>query len=200
MSGIGIMGGTFDPIHIAHLEMARCAMEQKQLREIWFMPSKIPPHKQERKILSEDMRAEMIQLAIQEESGFLFSDFELRRKEITYTARTLELLEQECPKEKFYFILGGDSLFQFEHWYHPEEILQRAVVLAIGRNGVAFSELQQQASYLSQRYHGRVELVQMPRLDISSSMIRRKIAQGESVKEYLPSKVYQYIVKNHCYQ
>lgn len=200
MSKIGIMGGTFDPIHLAHIQMARCAMIQKKLDQVWFMPSKIPPHKKEQKVSDEQMRSALVRLAIQKEEGFLFSDFELKRQETTYTARTLELLQSEYPKEQFYFILGGDSLFQFEHWYHPEEIMKRAVILAVGRDGVLEDKMQEQAAYLSEKFNGRVELVQMKELNISSSEIRQKIAEGKSVKEYLPHEVYEYILENHCYR
>lgn len=199
MSKIGIMGGTFDPVHLAHLEMARCAMKQKELHKVLFMPSKIPPHKRDRNILPEELRAEMVQLAISDEEGFYYSDFELKRQEITYTAKTLELLSKQYPEDIFYFILGGDSLFQMEHWYLPEKILQYAVILAVSRGGVRQEEMLCQAAYLSKTFHGDVQVLKMPEMDISSSMIRRKIARGEDVQDYLPEKVYKYIQKNHCY-
>lgn len=200
MSKIGIMGGTFDPIHLAHLEMAKCALEQKKLDCVWFMPSKIPPHKRMQKISDEQIRSAMVRLAIENEPDFFFSDFELRRDEITYTARTLELLQQKHPLEEFCFILGGDSLFQFENWYYPEKIAERATILAVGRDGVSLEKLQEQAIFLSHKYNGRFEIVRMSQMDISSSEIRRKIVAGESVKDYLPEKVYQYIKENRCYQ
>jgi len=199
MSRVGIMGGTFDPIHLAHLEMAHCAMEQKGLDRVLFMPSKIPPHKQNRKVLPEKFRAEMVRLAISGEERFHFSDFELRREEITYTAKTLELLCRQYREERFYFIMGGDSLFQFEHWFQPEKILQYAVILAVSRGGVRQEEMLSHACYLSEKFHGDIQVLKMPEINISSSMIREKIARGEDVGEYLPKNVYEYIQKNHCY-
>ena len=92
---IGIMGGTFNPIHLAHLQMASVAMEQKELDEVWFMPSKNPPHKDRQTILSEKIRSDMVRLAIKEEERFCFSDFELKRNGTTYTAEILELLRKE---------------------------------------------------------------------------------------------------------
>lgn len=199
MGRVGIMGGTFDPVHLAHLEMAHCAVEQKNLGRVLFMPSKNPPHKQDRKILPEAMRAEMVKLAISGEERFCFSDFELRRQEITYTAKTLELLCRQYPEEQFYFIMGGDSLFQFEHWYHPEKIMQYAVILAVSRGGVRREEMDSRAACLSKKFHGDVQVLEMPEMNISSSMIREKIARGEDVGEYLPESVYEYIQKHHCY-
>lgn len=199
MSKTGIMGGTFDPIHRAHLRMARCAMEQKQLDRVWFMPSKIPPHKMGQNILNEQLRSHLVKLAIEDEEGFFYSDFELRRREVTYTAKTLTLLREEYPKEEFYFIMGGDSLFRFEHWYHPEKIVENAVILAVSRDGVAMEQMEAQAAFLAKRFQGRFELVQMERMDISSSLIRKRLSKGEPVQEMLPEKVYEYIQKNHCY-
>lgn len=199
MEKIGIMGGTFNPIHRAHLQMARCAMMQKKLDKIFFMPSKNPPHKMGQNILDERLRSEMIKLAVEEEVGFYYSDFELKREGMTYTAKTLALLKEQFPDEQFYFIMGGDSLFQFEHWYHPEEIVRHAVVLAVGRGNVAMEQMKAQAVLLEKRFQGKIELIQMERIDISSSMIRERIAKGEPVQELLPKRVYEYIQKNHCY-
>lgn len=199
MSRIGIMGGTFDPIHLAHIEMARCAREQKGLDKILFMPSKIPPHKRDRQILPEELRGEMVQLAIEGEKGFAYSDFELKREEVTYTAKTLELLKAQYPEESFYFIMGGDSLFQFENWYMPEQILQYAVILAVSRDGVLQQNMEKKASELSARFHGEIQVLSMQEMDISSSMIREKIFRGESVQAYLPPSVYDFIRKNHLY-
>lgn len=199
MSRIGIMGGTFDPVHLAHLEMARCALEQKKLDRVLFMPSKIPPHKRDKMISSEKLRGKLVQLAIAEEEKFSFSDFELKRDEVTYTAKTLELLVQQYPEDDFFFIMGADSLFHFEKWYMPEKILQYAVLLAVGRNGVLQQEMLEKAGEISRRFHGEVQVLQMPEMNISSSMIREKLARGENVKQYLPPAVYEYIMKNHSY-
>lgn len=200
MSRTGIMGGTFDPVHLAHIEMARCAKEQYNLERILFMPSKIPPHKQGREILPEKFRGEMVQLAVEEEKDFYYSDFELKREEVTYTARTLELLKRHYPEDCFYFILGGDSLFQFENWYVPEKILKYAVVLAGSRNGIPADVMQKKAKELSERFCGRIELFSMPEMNVSSSMIREKLFRGEPVEEYLPPKVSAYIKENNLYQ
>lgn len=199
MSRVGIMGGTFDPIHLAHLEMARCAREQMALDKILFMPSKIPPHKRNRQILSESLRGEMVRLAIEGEKGFYYSDFELKREEVTYTAKTLRLLKEQYPEDEFYFIMGGDSLFQFENWYMPEQILQYAVILAVSRDGVLQQDMEKKALELSVKFHGEVLVLSMKKMDISSSMIRKKLCEGESVKEYLPSEVFDFISRKHLY-
>lgn len=197
---IGIMGGTFNPIHLAHLQMAYTALEQKELDEVWFMPSKNPPHKDHHMILSEKIRSDMIRLAIEEEKRFLFSDFELKRDGITYTAETLELLKEAYPENTWYFIMGADSFFSFSKWYHPEVIAKDAVILAVGRDGVDELGMKEQAKKLTGQYQGQFCVLSMKQLAISSSEIRRKLKQGENVKRMLPVKVWNYIQQNHYYQ
>lgn len=200
MGKTGIMGGTFDPIHCAHLRMARCAMEQKGLDRVLFMPSKIPPHKMGRDVSDERLRAHLVKLAVEEEDGFYYSDFELRREGTTYTAMTLALLREQYPGEEFYFIMGGDSLFQFTQWYHPEEIVRYAVILAVSRGTVGAGQMKEQAEFLAEQFHGRFELVRMEKMEISSSLIRERLAKGEPVQQMLPEKVYEYIKEHSCYK
>lgn len=199
MSKIGIMGGTFDPIHLAHLAMARCALQQKKLDQIWFMPSKNPPHKDRKQVSDEKLRSVLVQLAIEGEAQFVYSDYELKREEITYTAKTLTMLRKAYPEDEFFFILGEDSLAQFERWYHPEIILRYAVILAVNRGNISLEEMKQQAEVLSEKYGGVIEVIPMQRMDISSSMIRKKLKEGENVQAFLPKKVYQYICTHQCY-
>lgn len=193
------MGGTFDPVHLAHIRMARCALEQKSLERVVFMPSKLPPHKQDKKVTDEAVRCEMVRLAIEDEAGFVFSDFECRREETSYTARTLQLLQEAQPEDAFFFILGGDSLAYFDQWYMPEEILRYATVLAVARGDAPEALLQRQAEGLMERFGGKIELLTMERLAISSSMIRERLARGEPVREFLPERVYEYIMCHGCY-
>ena len=200
MGKTGILGGTFDPIHMAHLAMGRRAMEEEGLDQVLFMPSKIPPHKMDRSITPENVRRDMVELAVAGEAGFYFSDFEFRRREITYTARTLSLFQKAQPEEELYFILGGDSLFYFEKWYRPEEILRYATLLAFSRDGLNGNLMEERAGTLMDRFGGEIRVIPMPWMEISSSEIRERIARGESVEEYLPPSVYQYILKTGCYQ
>lgn len=200
MAKIGILGGTFDPVHLAHYRMAECAWEQCGLDRVAFMPSRIPPHKRGMQISPGEVRARMVQLALQGDSRFYFSDFELKRPEVTYTAKTLRALKERNPEDEYYFILGGDSLFYFEKWYHPREILEYATVVAVSRDGVSRREMQRRADWLMQSLGGQIQVIDMPWMDISSSMIREKIRRGEPVKKYLSKHVYEYIMEHGCYQ
>lgn len=200
MSKVGIMGGTFNPIHLAHTEMAKVCLRQQDLDKILFMPSKNPPHKKDKSILPENERAVMVKLAVSEYDKFVFSDFELQRKGTTYTADTLRLLQEENPDDNYYFIMGADSLLYLDKWYRPQEILKRAVILAIGRDGSTHDELKEKRKELIKQY-GKVDIrfVHMRQMDISSSMIREGIAHGENMEKYLDKEVWNYINANGLY-
>lgn len=199
MKKIGIMGGTFNPIHNAHLMMAQAAYEQYNLDEVWFMPSKNPPHKDNADIVSEEHRSRMVQLAIEGKKEFVFSDLELRRQGITYTYETLKQCVDEYPDVKFYFILGGDSLLNFDSWYHPEEICKLCSILAISREGMTERDLKNQCQQLSIQFDGEFYPVEMPQISISSAQIRMRLEQGKSVVGYLPEKVWRYLEIHSLY-
>lgn len=200
MSKVGIMGGTFNPIHLAHTEMAKVCLRQQDLDKILFMPSKNPPHKKDKSILPENERAVMVKLAVSEYDKFVFSDFELQRKGTTYTADTLRLLQEENPDDNYYFIMGADSLLYLDKWYRPQEILKRAVILAIGRDGSTPDELKEKRKELIKQYdQADIRFVHMRQMDISSSMIREGIAHGENMEKYLDKEVWNYINANGLY-
>ncbi len=200
MSKVGIMGGTFNPIHLAHTEMAKVCLRQQDLDKILFMPSKNPPHKKDKSILPENERAVMVKLAVSEYDKFVFSDFELQRKGTTYTADTLRLLQEENPDDNYYFIMGADSLLYLDKWYRPQEILKRAVILAIGRDGSTPDELKEKRKELIKQYdEADIRFVHMRQMDISSSMIREGIAHGENMEKYLDKEVWNYINANGLY-
>lgn len=193
MRKIGIMGGTFNPIHNAHLMMAQAAYEQYGLDEVWFMPSKRPPHKSPEEIVSKEHRSRMVQAAIDGIDQFSFSDIELVREGMTYTCETLAHCVNEFPDAEFYFILGGDSLRDFEQWYQPQEIVRLSTILAASRDGMSEKELNQRCQELSGKYDGDFLPVILPQLTISSMQIRELLAKDQSVVGYLPDKVLRYI-------
>ncbi len=196
---IGIMGGTFNPIHIAHISMAEAAYRQAGLDKVVFMPSKNPPHKQDISIIPEKHRKAMIKLAISGIPYFEYSDFEFEREGITYSANTLEILCKMHPENKYYFIMGGDSFFQIENWYMPEKIMEFTTLLVINRNGSNKEQLLVHSRSLKEKYNAKVMFVDMPRMDISSSGIRKLISSGGNATRYLPLKVAEYIKDNKCY-
>lgn len=192
---IGIMGGTFNPIHNGHLALARAAMEQFPLDIVWFMPSGLPAHKSNAELTDGSHRFKMTELAIAGQHGFEASDFELRQKGYTYTADTLSELARLYPDDTFYFMIGGDSLMKFLSWRSPEVILRKAVLLAAGRYGFSKEELQMQAELLQNAYNASVYFVEMEEIVISSHEIRAYCKQGqyEKASRYLPKTVLDYI-------
>ncbi|KMW17156.1 nicotinate-nucleotide adenylyltransferase [Enterocloster citroniae] len=201
MARIGILGGTFDPIHNGHLRLGKRAYEEFELESIWFMPSGVPPHKKDHKITEGKMRRDMVKLAIADTPCFLYSDFELKRKGDTYTAQTLSLLHRERPEDEFYFIIGADSLYEIEHWYHPEAVMGQAVLLVAGRAyRHPHRNMEEQIARLSLRYGARIYPIHCPEMDISSEGIRKAVAEGRPIRDAVPEPVEEYIRVHGLYR
>lgn len=197
---IGILGGTFNPIHKGHLVLALSAYEQYNLDVVWIMVSPAPPHKAGSDILDINKRIDMIKLAICDYRDKLeFSDYELKRDGYIYTAVTLTLLKNEYPDNEFYFIMGGDSLRDIEKWYMPQVIMEKAVILAAIRNDMDFKAILEQISYLKKKFGADIRPLKTENIPISSTVIRNNIKGNISVTDMLPLKVEEYIKNNRLY-
>jgi len=194
------MGGTFDPIHIGHLILGEAARRQFHLDKVYFMPAGNPPHKRNRAGRASDaQRVEMVRLAIASNPGFALSMVEMNEDGYSYTYRTLEKLRSEYPDTDIYFIMGADSLFDFDTWRDPQRIANAARLVVATRNQtdpVAFDALLEKRR---EQYHGEFLKLDTPNLDISSKHLREMIQCHESVRYYLPDPVREYILKNHIY-
>ena len=200
MKKIGIMGGTFNPIHVGHLMLAENAYDSCGLDEVWFLPSADPPHKSDQDVLDYNKRSRMTELAIESVHYFKKSDFENERKERSYTAETLRLLHEKYPNTEFYFIMGADSLFQIETWYEPHNVMSRAVLLVAVRDHHSKKEMQDQILYLTQKYEAKIHLMNMPGIDLSSNFIRKRVEANETIRFFVPENVRMYIEKHHLYR
>ncbi len=201
MARIGIMGGTFDPIHWGHLSIGRQARREWGLKEVWYMPSGQPPHKKDHQVTDGDKRCAMVKLALKGEEGLVFSDFELRRPGNTYTAQTLRLLRAAYPEHEFYFILGADSLYEIEQWYHPEQIMDKAVILAACREySQSHPSLEAQIGCLAEKYGARIYRLHSREMDVSSKEIRDMVSDGREPKGLLPEAVLAYIREHGLYR
>lgn len=196
---IGIMGGTFDPIHNAHLALAEAAYEQLSLDYVMFIPACQPPHKINAGVSPADIRAQMVKHAIKDNSHFIFSDIELNRTGNSYTTDTLTELHEEIPDAILYFILGADSLFAIDSWYRPDEIMAKSVLVAAVRDNKTEDEMKEQINYLKKRYNADIRLLSFPDLDISSHELRHMRSENRSVRYLVPEEVNNYIVKNGLY-
>ena len=196
----GIMGGTFDPIHTAHLILGESAREEYGLDTVLFMPTGNPPHKTARKgrACSED-RLMMVRLAISGNPHFECSDLEMQRSGFIYTWQTLEILKEERPGDEFFFIIGGDSLKDFSSWRRPDKICENCTLLAAVRDGMSREELDLRISEVRSKYGARIFELHTPNMDISSHMIRNMIGSGRSARYYLPENVREYILEKRIY-
>lgn len=194
----GIIGGTFDPIHNAHLMIAKRAHEEFNLNRILFMPSPNPPHKNENEITPIFHRIRMIELAIEGYPYFEFSDYELNRKGKVYSAETLTSYKKEFPEEELYFIIGSDSLYTIDSWYHPETIFQKAHILAARRDDASGSSLKDKVENLRNNYNADISILSVNASDISSTKIRRSLLEAD-LSKVVPQKVAEYIKNNSLY-
>lgn len=200
MKKVGILGGTFNPIHMAHLIIAEIAREEAGLDDILFIPSGCSYLKDALDILPAKDRIHMTGLAIEDNSHFALSTVEIDRGGNSYTCDTLEELKRRYPDQEFYLILGADNLFTMEDWKDPEVIFRDAKILAAVRGSKKRADMEEKIAELKEKYDADIILLHVNHMDISSSMIREKIAQGRSVRYMLPEKVREYIMKNHFYE
>lgn len=196
---IGIMGGTFNPIHIGHLLLAETALTSEGLKKVMFIPSGKPYMKEETTVLDASHRLKMVELAIADNPSFMVSDMEIRRPGNTYTSETLALLKQEQPKTAFYFILGADNLFAMETWKEPEKIFSACTILAAVRNGADHAHMQEKCRELVSIYDAKIKLLPFPETAISSTDIRTLLRQNKSIRYMVPETVRKYIEKNQLY-
>lgn len=196
---IGIMGGTFNPIHIGHLLLAEHAYEEFSLDEVIFLPSARPPHK-DQPILSDVDRKEMILLAIQNNSHFSFSPLEFERKGTTYTVDTMRELNKRYPMDTFYFIIGADSFFALESWHNPKCLFGQTSFLVATRDGHQVEELKAHKDRLERQYQAKIEFLNFPDIAISSSNIRKRVMEGKFITYYVPKTVEEYIYSHKLYR
>ena len=200
MRKVGIMGGTFNPIHNGHLMLAKEAFRQFSLDEVLFMPCGNAYMKADQKVESGQTRADMTALAIKGEPHFTLSDMEIMQPGNTYTYQTLERLKEENPDVEYFFIVGADSLFHMPEWVNPERIFANCHVLAAIRGDKTYSDLNVQIEFLKQKYAADVRVMETVCMNMSSTDIRRKIASGESIENDVPEAVRRYIEERGLYR
>jgi len=196
---VGIMGGTFDPVHIGHLILGESAYEQFGLEKVLFMPSGNPPHKKGRRGASNEQRVEMLRLAISGNEHFRLSLEEMHEQGYIYTKETLRRLRAANPDTDYYFILGADSLVTFETWNGPQEICDQCILVAAVRDQMPVAQLDELIARLSQKYHADIRKLETPNLDISSHTIRSWVKEGRSIRYYVPDGTAEMIRREKIY-
>lgn len=190
---IGILGGTFDPIHLGHLVLAEQAKERLKLDQVIFIPSASPPHKTNRKLSSAKDRFQMTRLALEENPSFSISDIELKRGGLSYTVDTLRELKKLYPNSEIYFLTGSDVLNEIQTWKDPEHIYKLVNVVIAKRP--SFDSFDPQNHFAKKSI-----IVPITGVDISSTQIRKRIEKGQSIKYLVPAKVEEYIRRKKLYQ
>ncbi|QWU17654.1 nicotinate-nucleotide adenylyltransferase [Paenibacillus sophorae] len=190
---VGIMGGTFDPIHIGHLLVAETARDAFGLEQVWFMPSHIPPHKHAAGA-SGETRLALVSEAIRNNESFRILDWEIVRGGISYTIETVRMLKERYPSEDFYFIIGADMVQYLPKWKDIDELVRRLTFIGVGRPGNSLN-----LGTLPVNIADKVLLADMPMVDISSTMIRERAASGKSIRYMVPEAVYDYVQRSELY-
>ena len=192
---LGIFGGTFDPVHYGHLLLGEYCREQCRLDEVWFVPAAVPPHKQGEELTPGEQRAEMLELAIGGHESLLVCRDEITHGGVSYTVDTLRRLASEEPKRELFLLLGADSLHDLPLWREPAEICRLAMPVVVRRPATDEPDFDGIAPFVSPERLERIRehLVAMPRIELSSSEIRRRVAAGLSVRYQTPRAVEKYI-------
>ncbi|WP_324824097.1 nicotinate-nucleotide adenylyltransferase [Sinanaerobacter sp. ZZT-01] len=200
MNKIGIFGGSFDPIHYGHLllaEQARCTFD---LSRVIFVPAKISPFKLNTVPTRGEDRYNMVREAIEENPYFFISDYELQKKTVSYTIETLQALKKEWGDQtELYFITGTDAFLSIMNWSHSKELLTEFSFLVGNRPGYQIEALEYVMTEVRSRYHTKVETVEMPQVDISSTDIKERLYYGKSIKYLLPDSVAEYALAHQLY-
>ena len=196
---IGIMGGTFDPIHQGHLAMAEFIRDKYELDKIIFIPSGNPPHKRNKTTNKFD-RYNMCLLATESNEEFAVLDIEINREKNTYTSDTLEELSTMYPNSKIYFITGADAICEIESWKDVEKNFKLATFIATTRPGISEDKSNQKISELIRKYNAEILKVHTPSLDISSTYVRERVCMEKTIKYIVPKEVEEYIYDKHLYK
>ena len=196
---VGILGGTFDPIHTGHLILAEAAYESFSLDYVLIMPNGNPPHKAGQVNATMEQRTRMAELAVADNLHLKVSDFEKTPQDYHYTYETLEFLKKEHPDTDYYFILGADSLVHFHTWMEPRRICEACSILAATRDHMESEELTARIQELSRVFGAHIYPMETPNIDISSNMIRERVRTGRSIRYYVPEAVEEYIYKKGLY-
>jgi len=200
---VGLYGGSFNPIHNGHLIVARSVAERLQLDRVILLPSARPPHKGDRKLLDAPHRATMVKLAIEGESLFEFSDYDLTREGPSYTIDTVtHFCEVLGPHVELHWIIGADSLAELTTWYRVPELVEACRIVTAARPGWDTIDWTPLRALLSAAQVAALQagVLQTPRIDISSTDIRRRVRDGQSIRCLVPDSVRLYIERNALYR
>lgn len=199
---VGLLGGSFNPVHMGHLILAQDAMEQAGLDEMIFIPCAVPAHKDPGSLISFEHRFSMLELAVEDNPDFSVSDIENLRAGVSYTIDTIRHLKQMHPDAEFHFIIGSDSLPELQTWMKIYELLEECCFVIMARPGFKASEMTKERINLRDPWPARLleQVVTGHEVEISSTDIRMRVAEGMSIRYLVPPAVEMYIYEHSLFQ
>ena len=197
---IGILGGTFDPIHNAHLLLGEAAREQFGLDRVIYIPNNLQHLKNRTEITSGDIRCQMVKMAIADNPYFTCSRIEIDKEGGTYTYDTIQSLKLMYPGDELYLILGGDSIIGIDTWYKADELLKSCIILAAVREEDDLKALDKKRRELNTRFGSDIRILTFNRLDISSTEIRQRVKTGRSVRYLMPDECIEFMCIKGLYR
>jgi nicotinate-nucleotide adenylyltransferase len=197
---LGILGGTFNPPHIGHLVCAQEALDQLHLDRVVLMPANEPPHKRIAADPGAEARQELCRLAVEGDERFAVSRLELDRAGRSYTVDTLRALHDQHPQDDLTFIVGGDMARSLPTWREPEAVLELATLAVAERAGSEREDIRGELRALRAATPERVRFFEMPRIDVSSSLVRERVATGRPIRHLVPDAVAAAIAQNGWYR
>ncbi|MFI3214287.1 MAG: nicotinate-nucleotide adenylyltransferase [Eubacteriales bacterium] len=197
---VGIMGGTFNPIHLGHLILAENACEELNLDEVLFIPSGNPYMKNPADVLDSKTRITMAGEAIEDNPHFALSTIEVDRGGDSYTYETIAELKKHNPTTEYFFIVGADNLFSMDSWICPEKIFSEVTIAAAIRDDLTVEELEKQIKVLNDKYQAKIIILSCRNVDISSTKIRERVREGKSIRYMVRHKTEMFIKRYNIYQ
>lgn len=195
---LGVLGGSFNPIHNAHLAMARASMKACGLERVLFLPAGNPPHKREG-LADKEHRLRMVELAVADQPGFAVSDMEIEREGTTYTVDTLRILRGRWPGASLWYIIGADTLMELHSWREPDQVFALCGFVVCARPGWREEAEEECAENLRAR-GAAIHMLRMPGMDISSTMIRQSLERGSGeAAPLMPPAVWNYLCERRLY-
>ena len=197
---VGIMGGTFNPVHLGHLIIAENAYEELNLDEVLFIPCGNPYMKDYANVLNSKTRIDLVGEAIEDNSHFALSTIEVDRGGNSYSYETIAELKAANPDTEYFFMTGADSLMLMEKWQHPERIFKEVTVAVASRGTIGNEELEAQIKMLEEKYDTKIVILHSRNVDISSSQIRERVKKGKSIRYMVHDKTELFIKKKNLYR
>jgi len=187
----GIFGGSFNPIHLGHIALAKCFLKEAELDEVWLMVSPQNPLKQSADLLDDERRLEMVRRAVEKEPGLVACDYEFRLPKPSYTWNTLQAIEKDFPERELTLLIGGDNWRIFPRWYKAKDILERYRIAVYPRGNEGGNANMQKCE------NTKVQILHAELIPVSSTEIRQRVRRGESVKEMVPVCIENMVIENY---